>query len=54
MRLDGLNAGHDHKTGAFRFLLCSDCNHVLGMGKDSPTTLRRLANALDSISQKPI
>jgi len=49
-----LNADHDHKTGTFRFLLCSDCNHVLGMGKDNPTILRRLADALDSLSKESL
>jgi len=31
---------HDHKTGKVRGLLCKDCNHMLGMAKDSIETLR--------------
>jgi len=38
---------HDHRTGAPRGLLCSACNAVLGLAKDSAATLRRLATYLD-------
>ncbi len=30
---------HDHETGAFRDLLCFNCNVMLGHAKDSPKTL---------------
>jgi len=42
-----LDADHDHKTGLFRFLLCANCNRVLGYGKDSPERLRHLADLLE-------
>lgn len=38
---------HCHKTGKVRGLLCSNCNAVLGMSKESPATLRRLMAYLD-------
>lgn len=34
---------HDHLSGEFRGLLCSACNLTLGLIKDQPETLRRLA-----------
>lgn len=38
---------HDHHTGKVRGLLCSGCNLALGAVKDSPLTLRRLADYLE-------
>ena len=38
---------HDHRTGKVRGLLCSNCNHALGMVHDDPTILRRLMAYLD-------
>lgn len=38
---------HCHKTGRVRGLLCSGCNHAVGKVRDSPDTLRRLADYLD-------
>jgi hypothetical protein len=35
------------KTGRVRGLLCSGCNHAVGKVRDSPDTLRRLADYLD-------
>jgi hypothetical protein len=43
-----LHVDHDHKTGNIRGLLCHECNSVLGYTKDSPTTLRRLADYLEA------
>lgn len=37
---------HDHATGVVRGLLCSSCNVALGLAKDNPITLERLANYL--------
>lgn len=37
---------HDHLTGKVRGLLCSACNHGLGLFKDSPILLKRAINYL--------
>jgi len=42
---------HDHKTGKFRGLLCSNCNQVLGHAKDSPRVLRNALTYLESHAQ---
>lgn len=34
---------HDHTTGKVRGLLCQDCNHIIGLAKDSPERLRAAA-----------
>jgi hypothetical protein len=34
---------HDHVTGRIRGLLCSSCNHALGLFAESPERLRRAA-----------
>ena len=34
-----LSVDHDHKSGKIRGLLCTRCNTVLGMAKDSADTL---------------
>jgi hypothetical protein len=39
---------HDHTTKAFRGLLCSCCNQMLGNAKDNPEFLRRGLNYLES------
>jgi len=38
---------HDHETGQVRGLLCSACNHALGLMKDSPVLLRRAATYIE-------
>lgn len=38
---------HCHATGVVRGLLCNRCNYILGVAKDRPGTLRRLANYLE-------
>lgn len=35
---------HDHKTGAVRGLLCSKCNHAIGLLKDSPEIITKAAS----------
>lgn len=36
-----LHVDHDHETGAVRGLLCSSCNHAIGMARDNPDVLVR-------------
>jgi hypothetical protein len=43
---------HDHKTGAVRGLLCKDCNHMLGMAKDNPSTLESAIKYLQKACQQ--
>lgn len=38
---------HDHATGKFRGWLCRKCNLALGLVKDNPIILRRMAHYLD-------
>lgn len=37
---------HCHLTGKFRGWLCANCNFALGLARDSPETLRKLADYL--------
>lgn len=39
-----LHADHNHKTGVFRFLLCTNCNTALGLARDNPIILRKLVD----------
>lgn len=41
------HADHNHKTGAFRALLCSRCNQALGLARENPDILRRLASFIE-------
>lgn len=42
-----LSVDHCHSTGKVRQLLCSFCNHMLGMVKDDPALLRAAADYLE-------
>lgn len=42
---------HNHDTGKFRALLCTNCNTGLGMFRDNPELLRRAAEYLESTSK---
>lgn len=39
---------HRHATGLFRGWLCSGCNLALGLVRDSPTLLRKLASYVEN------
>ena len=41
-----LSADHDHKTRIFRMLLCENCNRGIGLLKDNPKILRKLADLI--------
>ena len=47
-RTSRLFVDHCHTTGKVRGLLCSSCNHGLGLFKDSPTLLKRAIGYLES------
>ena len=38
---------HNHKTGKARGMICAQCNHGLGLFKDSPKALRAAAEYLE-------
>lgn len=38
---------HDHETGLVRAILCGPCNTALGLVKDTPEILRRMADYLE-------
>jgi hypothetical protein len=42
-----LHLDHDHVTGSFRGWLCRNCNIALGVVRDSPSILRKLASYLE-------
>jgi hypothetical protein len=41
---------HDHSTGAFRGLLCSNCNTGLGLLADDPQILRNALGYLEGVT----
>ena len=47
-RTTRLFVDHCHDTLKVRGLLCSSCNHGLGLFKDSPSLLKRAINYLES------
>ena len=46
-RWGGMHVDHCHKTGRVRGLLCGQCNHAIGLLKDSPEIVRRAADYLE-------
>lgn len=47
-KLKALAVDHNHKTGAIRGLLCSDCNTGIGKLKDDPEVLRSAIRYLET------
>jgi AraC-like DNA-binding protein len=47
-KIKSLAVDHDHKTGAVRGLLCSDCNTGIGKLKDDPKVLQAAVQYLTS------
>lgn len=45
---------HCHASGAFRGWLCRACNVTLGLVRDDPATLRKLADYLDNHDVKNV
>lgn len=45
--VDKLCLDHCHKTGKFRGWIGGKCNRALGLAKDNPDTLRKLADYLE-------
>lgn len=43
-----LSVDHCHKTNKIRGLLCSSCNFMIGLSKDSPIILRKAADYLEN------
>ena len=43
---------HDHKSGAVRGILCSDCNLALGKLKDSPLRIKQLLDYITNYDNK--
>ena len=52
-KLKALAVDHNHKSGAIRGLLCSDCNTGIGKLKDDPSILRLAAQYLKYHSRHP-
>lgn len=48
--LGKLNVDHDHKTGKYRGLLCTNCNHGLGKFLDNPELLKKAIEYLNAHS----
>lgn len=49
-----LHVDHCHKTGKIRELLCPQCNHVIGSGKENPSILRAAISYLEKHEKKKV
>lgn len=45
--LSPLSVDHNHRTEEIRDLLCSRCNHMIGMAKENPEVLRIAADYIE-------
>jgi len=50
-RADGWHVDHHHGTGAIRGVLCSRCNHAIGLLDEDPARLRAAADYLEGVSR---
>jgi hypothetical protein len=48
VRQKAFHVDHDHKTNRVRGVLCSRCNHLIGLANDNPDTLLSAAEYLKS------
>jgi hypothetical protein len=51
---NGWNTDHCHKTKRVRFILCAHCNRGLGAFKDNPEIMRKAADMIEAINNKPV
>lgn len=51
---NGWNTDHCHKSGRVRFILCAHCNRGLGAFRDNPEIMRKAADMLEEIQNKPV
>ena len=47
-----LAVDHNHTTGQVRGLLCSNCNHVIGLAHENSAILRAIADYLDKYNEE--
>lgn len=50
----GWNTDHCHKTKRVRFILCAHCNRGLGAFRDNPELMRKAADMLEEIQNRPV
>ena len=50
-RVDGWHVDHDHDTGVIRGILCSRCNHAIGLLDEDPARLRAAADYLETATR---
>lgn len=51
---NGWNTDHCHKTKRVRFILCAHCNRGLGAFRDNPELMRKAADMLEEIQNRPV
>lgn len=48
VEIDRLAVDHDHLTGKIRGILCKRCNSALGLLRDNPNIIRKLAEYIEN------